>query len=937
MKLILTNFRCYTEQEFEIQENDLTLISGQSGVGKSTIFSAIIFALFGTGTKLVTQGKSTCKVILHIEKHGLIITRTKKPNRLVLEKTSTKKGREQSLIAKGKRQSYEDAEAQVIINNIYGETYTKTSYIDQNNANSFLLLTPMEKLKFLENFSMKDIDINSIKKKVKDNIHNFEIKYKECSSARSILENMFKEAKVPNPPNEVTREKNPDKIKGKIGSLKSNHEKCKTNIKKLTESVKNHTNIKHGLEKDLINYNNKLDKIDAIQKEIDEYNEKIPNIDKQYIGGDELVHLQEIIREITEYKQFLFDIEKYREKENTIKSIDKEKKGKDDKRKEEFQLNIKNLTEEVEKLKPIFELCENGILLHIKKIIDIYEKYIQSEEYAQILETTFDEKTFTNVTISKIVRKKVKKYLKDISDFTKLLDHTISYECPHCTEKFYMDENIPKKYENKEDVSRDKLRDEYIVRFNLQNAKGGGTITHHIKQNIYIYNEEEKELRLEDDKVWNLIDELWGGEFDLNELWAKEIETLGVKNEHNTACFIYDDLIETFFSGKFDDDKAVSLHGLKTGNNKLVELRDTYEEKNFELKTLKKELEKLGNNNHDKSDTLQSDLKKCLDNIKEEIDTYTDFHLKIKDITIIDFPDIEVNTQNCGIKKFPKLMIITNIDAILQTLQMKIKDNTVLRDNLRDLKLKVKVLSGKKKTLVLELNLFSVTDVVKHEDEIKKCEETIQKSENMIKDKEKKLEAYISKIEAFNKYENYLLKMEEYTSLEKKLEESISSENIMKKKYTAYMLLKDEISKAESLSLLSLIESININANMYLDKFFPENPMCVTILPFSESKTGKLKGLQKPQINIDIQYKGLEYDISMLSGGELSRVIIAFTLSFAEIYNSDLILLDECTSNLDNENTTLVFNHIKEAFISKTVLAIAHQVVEGNYDNIMRL
>jgi ABC-type transport system involved in cytochrome bd biosynthesis fused ATPase/permease subunit len=85
-------------------------------------------------------------------------------------------------------------------------------------------------------------------------------------------------------------------------------------------------------------------------------------------------------------------------------------------------------------------------------------------------------------------------------------------------------------------------------------------------------------------------------------------------------------------------------------------------------------------------------------------------------------------------------------------------------------------------------------------------------------------------------------------------------------------------------------------------------------------------------INIEIEYKGMEADMNMLSGGELSRVILAYTLALAEMFNTPLLLLDECTASLDEDTTNTVFEVIKDNFHGKMVIIIAHQVIEGGFD-----
>ena len=50
MKITLKNFRCYTDSTFDFGTKGITLLSGISGTGKTSIMLGIHFALFGSGT-----------------------------------------------------------------------------------------------------------------------------------------------------------------------------------------------------------------------------------------------------------------------------------------------------------------------------------------------------------------------------------------------------------------------------------------------------------------------------------------------------------------------------------------------------------------------------------------------------------------------------------------------------------------------------------------------------------------------------------------------------------------------------------------------------------------------------------------------------------------------------------------------------------------------
>ena len=154
MKLTLKNFRCYIEKEFDFGKEGLVLLSGQSGSGKTTIMYAIMFVLYGVGTKLSSFGKTSLEVQLEID--HLYIKRTKRPNHLVLIDLNT-------------NASYEDESAQSVINNHFGKAFETTSYIRQNAINSFIVMSPTEKLEFLEKFA---IDLGNIKNKTNTEIRS---------------------------------------------------------------------------------------------------------------------------------------------------------------------------------------------------------------------------------------------------------------------------------------------------------------------------------------------------------------------------------------------------------------------------------------------------------------------------------------------------------------------------------------------------------------------------------------------------------------------------------------------------------------------------------------------------------------------------------------------------------------------------------------------
>jgi len=233
-----------------------------------------------------------------------------------------------------------------------------------------------------------------------------------------------------------------------------------------------------------------------------------------------------------------------------------------------------------------------------------------------------------------------------------------------------------------------------------------------------------------------------------------------------------------------------------------------------------------------------------------------------------------------------------------------------------------------------QVEKMKLTHIEKHKEirKQKELEDIIKENEEKIKETENKKELCLKKLEDIEKYKKYTIEKEKYDSFKKKINSLEEEEIENKKKYTAALTFKEKILEAESIAIHNIIESINTHAQVYLDYFFVDNPIIVRLLSFKETKKNN-----KPQINIEIDYKGMECDLTTLSGGEISRVVLAFTLALGEMFNSPMLLLDECTASLDQELTTLVFDCIKENMKDKMVIIIAHQVVNGVFDKIINL
>lgn len=161
MELTLTNFRFHRKAKFLIPIDGMILIRGDGGKGKTTIFNAICFVLYGKQKKPFSHGSKTCKVELSIKSYDLEISRAKLPSN--------------KLTVVHKNQNYEGDSAQGIIDSIIGvnsEEFYISSYFDQRKQMSILSMTPAEQLSYIETiaFGQSDNyeqDRNLIKERIK--------------------------------------------------------------------------------------------------------------------------------------------------------------------------------------------------------------------------------------------------------------------------------------------------------------------------------------------------------------------------------------------------------------------------------------------------------------------------------------------------------------------------------------------------------------------------------------------------------------------------------------------------------------------------------------------------------------------------------------------------------------------------------------------------
>lgn len=179
LKLSLREFKCWGRLDLEFQPNSVVLIRGDSGKGKTSIFQAIVWCLFGgeknVAPKTKERAKTKVKIILP---NGHKIIRRKGPPSfsIYLNKEIRKRGKIVQLVLEN-----EDAKQYILDNFGTSESWMATSYIVQGNLNSFLTSSNIEKMKLLNQLAFKVEDPSEDITKIDESTTEFEILHKAKS------------------------------------------------------------------------------------------------------------------------------------------------------------------------------------------------------------------------------------------------------------------------------------------------------------------------------------------------------------------------------------------------------------------------------------------------------------------------------------------------------------------------------------------------------------------------------------------------------------------------------------------------------------------------------------------------------------------------------------------------------------------------------------
>jgi DNA repair exonuclease SbcCD ATPase subunit len=675
---VLNNFRCFKELTLEFPENGTVLLWGTSGIGKTTIFKAINFVLYGKEQKIVKHGEKKCKVELHFK--DIVVTRTKVPNHLTLKKSNG--------------DEYADDPAQKEIEKIFGKDFLLTSYMAQKGTESFFNLSNNEKSTFLQKLSLKDFDVESIRRKTRDIIRDRKDKLLVNSTQCKMIKKEY---------DNITPIKEP---KLKIDLKGKSIDECIEGDNKLKDKVKKVLKEKR-LELETLGKN--LEKISINSVRIEEKEITLNDLKTKDYTIEE--NIDDFKEELEIYNKCILYY--------TLKKTCKDVKNEYDKMLEDER---KKLQEEIDKtnnnISTIVILSEEELTV-IKKAQSIYERTkIKSlndfENKLKNIDIAKKEELINTLTLSvkearekltsiQVKQEALKKNIKELQDAIGNKGHS-KYKCPKCSIAIYVEGDCLKEITENIDEIKATLKELLAKKETYE--KEIRTLEKGIKDN----NNELVDIKIENTNDLKLKEELEGYISTLKD--EKYLKYIG--NLSSLKDIIDKDTENRYKLKTYKEtlDKCMKIitltvevlpHYLKKKRDEVISLKKKYEE-------VKVDLEDIEMENHEFYITEVKELKRKIDNYEERVKTKEKITKEIQKI------ETEIRDLKKGLEGLDDM-------DILKTRISEIKEDIIKKEETEE---KLRVREGRLLKYKEELELYKKqVDITERLEEVKTEEEKL--------------------------------------------------------------------------------------------------------------------------------------------------------------------------------------------------------------------
>lgn len=411
MKITLTNFRCHKNLQLVIPNQGLIHLNGISGLGKSTIFNAIVYCLYNSIRSPCTYSERSCCVLIEFE--DVIVERKSGPAFLkVLYKNET----------------YKNDEAQAIIDQLFGnqELFLLSSYIKQSSSNSIVSMKASEQTSFIENLVLNNEQTLKVKKRIKDNITQRESELSEIRNKLQIMQSQYEEKSeeydsVKYDESIDTKDYTVESIAEAIATLREKIDKETKVYESMIQERDEMSDRLEEIKRQKLDRDRNLLEIESIESKLEEM--KVYDLEEQ---SEVLHNLEKAMEQAKKYEEYKTKKKELEELQNTFfETLEKEV--------EEFEsVNSKYLNVELDSIEDEIEACEKEKILFEKK-----------QQYISRFKDYNPNSSLTKKNFKSLISKEIKSFSDDLENAEnelKLCNKTIVV-CPCCKNKVEFHDN----------------------------------------------------------------------------------------------------------------------------------------------------------------------------------------------------------------------------------------------------------------------------------------------------------------------------------------------------------------------------------------------------------------------------------------------------------------------------------------------------------------
>lgn len=916
IKLVMSAFGPYKDEEKidfkELNGRNIFVISGKTGAGKTTIFDAITYALYGEASGESREVDSFRSDFANDEVETFVELEFE-----LKRETYKLKRIPRQLKKKSRGEGYTEKSAEAILEMPDGKIITKANNVNSKvielmgiTKEQFKQIVMLPQGEFKKLLLADSSEREGIFRKIFDT-YDFEKMQTELKEEAKELENRQKESQ-----NEIkTNLKNiignlnveigeyPDipvvleELKKLIETDKSNYEKNMLDQKEIDnylQEIKKVSDLKEDLEKkkaelieDVKIEEELKEKIQLLEKELKEAVEELKSEEKNEEYRDklklELQNLKTIESQIDEIEKLKKERDLNQELLNKVEEMQKKSK----------QLEIENQSE--------FEKNE----IELKELIDLETQKLK-------LDNLIKEKEESRIKLRDIYSK--------IVEYEKLKSNHKTREEEY--KKFEIEyEKLKKEQETKEEIY--KKEQAGILASNLKDNEPCpvcGSTTHPqkavlIEQNQIPTEEELKKLKEErqeyeivkNDKL-KILTELHQ---DLkNRLEILEESLQSFKEGFETTSYSKTRAQEVKERGIKLKEEIEELQKQNNSLNERIKTKETIENKNLKIK-------EIINNERKKQENLIEEEKKKIIEIQNHSNKIEEFAKKLP--------------QNISSKE----EIVKEIGEKDKALRDSIQRLEILRNKNNELGSAIEKECGK-----LEIKTQNIKDkkelILKIEEDFKSLKlsfkiETDEELQNQLKEKQIKIEELKKQEkEIYAQYKNNEIVFEKVTIAHKKVEK-------IEKRYRLVGELSDLANGKKSpyisferYILASYFEDIIDAANLRLEKMTGDRFSLMR-------KEGKSKGAGQKGLELEVydNYTDTSRDVSSLSGGESFKASLSLALGLSDVVQAnaggvslDTIFVDEGFGNLDPQSLDNAIDSLLELQRGGRLVGIISHVEE---------